>query len=129
MSFRATLKFNQKEYDVLECTYNLKRDVDSKGRPASNIYGGLIKVRIESTDDTQILENMINQFKPVQGSVTFNKDDEEAKLKELIWENGYVVDFEESINVVGATQMEIRFTISAQIIKMGGAQFEQNWPK
>ena len=129
MSFRATLKFNQKEYDVLECTYSLKRDVDSKGRPASNIYGGLIKVRIEYTDDTQILENMITQFKPVQGSVTFNKDDEEAKLKELIWENGYVVDFEESINVVGATQMEIKFTISAQVIKMGGAQFEQNWPK
>ena len=129
MSFRAKLKFNQKEYDVLSCVYSLHRDVDSKGRPASNIYGGLIKLQIESTGDTQILENMINQFKPVNGSIVFNKDDEESKMKELVWENGYVVEFEECIDVIGSKQMETKFTISAQTIKMGGAQFEQNWPK
>ena len=39
MAFRATLSFAGKEFDVLDCTYSLKRDVDSKGRPSSNIYG------------------------------------------------------------------------------------------
>lgn len=37
MAFRATLSFAGKEFDVLDCTYSLKRDVDSKGRPSSNI--------------------------------------------------------------------------------------------
>ena len=86
MAFRATLSFAGKEFDVLDCTYNLKRDVDSKGRPSSNIYGGQIRLHVESTDDTSILENMTNQFKPHSGSIVFKKGDEEAKMKELTWE-------------------------------------------
>lgn len=74
MAFRATLSFAGKEFDVLDCTYNLKRDVDSKGRPSSNIYGGQIRLHVESTDDTSILENMTNQFKPHSGSIVFKKE-------------------------------------------------------
>lgn len=129
MAFRATLNFGGKAFDVLDCKYSLKRDVDSKGRPSSNIYGGLIKVHVESTDDTSILEQMTAQFKPTSGSVTFKKGDEEAKMKELTWENGYIVEFEEDIDIVGSKPMTITFVVSAQVIKIGGAQFEQNWPE
>ncbi|MDR0573868.1 MAG: hypothetical protein LBG96_07565, partial [Tannerella sp.] len=47
------------------------------------VYGGNIYVTVESTDDTKIIAQMVNQFKPNTGTVTFNKGDEEAKLKEL----------------------------------------------
>jgi hypothetical protein len=129
MAFRAALKISGKEYDVLECKYNLRRDTDSKGRPSSNIYGGSITVKVESTADTAIIENMLNQFTPMAGSILFNKGDEEAKMKELTWENGYIVDFKEWIDIVGKQPMYIEFTVSAQILKIGGAQFEQNWPQ
>ena len=69
MAFRATLNFGGKEFDVLDCKYNLKRDVDSKGRPSSNIYGGQIRIQVESTDDTSIVEQMTAQFKTNSGSV------------------------------------------------------------
>ena len=128
MAFRATLNFGGKDFDVLDCKYELKRDVDSKGRPSSNIYGGLIRLHVESTEDTSILEQMTDQFKPNTGSVTFKKGDEEAKMKELTWENGYIVEFAEDIDIIGSKPMTITFTVSAQIIKIGGAQFEQNWP-
>lgn len=128
MAFRATLCLNGKEFDVLDCDYKLKRDVDSKGRPASNIYGGEIRVHVESTEDTSILEQMVSQFKPISGSIAFKKGDEEAKMKELTWENGYIVSFEESIDVVGSRPMTLSFVVSAQVLKVGGAQFEQNWP-
>jgi hypothetical protein len=128
MAFRATLQLGGKEFDILDCNYKLDRDVDSKGRPASNIYGGKISIHVESTDDTSILEQMVSQFKPVSGSIVFKKGDEEAKMKELEFENGYIVSFEEGIDVVGSKPMTLRFTVSAKTIKMGGAQFEQNWP-
>ncbi|GAO31041.1 hypothetical protein JCM15548_13376 [Geofilum rubicundum JCM 15548] len=114
---------------MLDCDYKLERDVDTKGRPASNVYGGKIRVKVESTEDTSILEQMVNQFKPISGSIVFKKGDEEAKMKELIWENGYIVEFDESIDIVGSRPMTTSFTVSAQVLKMGGAQFEQNWPK
>lgn len=129
MAFRATLNFGGKEFDVLDCKYDIHRDVDIKGRPSSNLYGGNITVHVESTEDTSILEQMVNQFKPNSGSVIFKKGDEEAKMKELEWENGYIKDFQEDIDIDGSRPMTITFTVSAQIIKIGGANFEQNWPK
>ncbi len=128
MAFRATLSLAGKEFDVLDCDYKLERDVDAKGRPASNIYGGKVRVRVESTEDTSILEQMVNQFKPISGSVIFKKGDEEAKMKELVWENGYIISFEETIDVIGSKPMSTSFVVSAQVLKIGGAQYEQNWP-
>lgn len=128
MAFRATLTLGGKEFDVLDCSYSLNRDVDSKGRPASNIYGGIVKVHVESTEDTTILEQMVTQFKPISGNIVFKKGDEEAKMKELEFENGYIISFEEDIDVVGSRPMSIKFAVSAQVLKIGGAQFEQNWP-
>lgn len=129
MAFRSTLSLGGKEYDVLDCNYSLKRDVDSKGRPSSNIYGGRISVRVESTEDTTILETMVNQFKPFNGSIVFKKGDEEGKMKELTFENAYIIEFAEGIDIVGSAPMSINVTISAQIIKIGGAEYEENWPK
>ena len=129
MSFRSTLNLGGKEYDVLDCSYSLKRDVDSKGRPSSNIYGGRIAVRVESTEDTTILETMVNQFKPFHGSIVFKKGDEEGMMKELTFENAYIIEFAEGIDIIGTAPMSINITISAQVIKIGGAEYEENWPK
>ncbi|MBO4531329.1 MAG: type VI secretion system needle protein Hcp [Paludibacteraceae bacterium] len=128
MAFRSTLKLGGKEYDVLTCDYSLRRDVDSKGRPSSNIYGGRITVQVESTEDTTILETMVNQFKPFSGSIIFKKGDEESMMKELTFENAYIIEFSEGINIVGVAPMAINITISAQTIKIGGAEYEENWP-
>jgi hypothetical protein len=128
MAFKATLSIDGKEFDVQKCSYQLRRDVDAKGRPSSDIYGGTVDVTIESTEDTSIIEAMVNQFKPGSGSVIFNKGNEESKMKELIWENGYIVDFKEDIDVIGKQPMLLSFKVSAQILKIGGAQIEQSWP-
>jgi hypothetical protein len=128
MAFRASLHLAGEEFDVLDFDYKLYREVDSKGRPASNIYGGKIRIHVESTESTSILEHMVSQFKPISGSVVFKKGDEEAKMKELTWENGYIISYEESIDVIGSQPMTLTFVVSAQILKIGDVHFEQNWP-
>lgn len=129
MSFNAKLKFSGKDgIDVLACDYKLTRDVDAKGRPSSGVYGGTINLTIESTDDTSIIESMVNQYKPVDGTVTFKKSDEDAKMKELSFEKAYVISFQESIDVKGAKPMQMDFTISAEKIKIGNAEHKNEWP-
>ena len=50
MAFKASFKFSDsREFDVLTWRVKFNRDVDPKGRPASDIYGGTIYVEIEST--------------------------------------------------------------------------------
>jgi hypothetical protein len=129
MAFRASITTSGKTFDVLACNYEFDRDVDSKGRPASNVYGGKVTVKIESTADTSLIEQMISQFKPISGSVTFQKGDEDAKMKELKFETGYIIGYKENFDIVGAEPMTITFTISAKSIKIGSADFEQNWPE
>ena len=46
MAFKASFKFSDsREFDVLNWRVKFNRDVDPKGRPASDIYGGTIYVR------------------------------------------------------------------------------------
>ena len=129
MSFNAKLKFGNKDgIDVLACAYKLHRDVDAKGKPASGVYGGTINFTVESTEDTSIVESMVNQYKPIDGSVIFKKSEEDAKMKELTFEKGYVINYFESIDVKGNKPMQIEFTISAQKIKIGNAEHKNEWP-
>ena len=129
MSFNAKLKFGGKDgIDVLACGYKLHRDVDAKGRPASGVYGGTINLTIESTDDTTVIESMINQYKPIDGAITFKKSDEDAKMKELTFEKAYVIAYEETIDVKGSRPMQMEFTISAEKIKIGNAEHKNEWP-
>jgi hypothetical protein len=130
MAFRAELTIAGKQHDVLNCTFTLSRDTDPKGRPSSNVYGGRITFEIESTSDTSLIEAMVNsQFKPFEGEVVFKKTDEDAKMKELSFKNAYIVHYQEGIDVTGETPMTIKFTISAETIKLGNAEHENRWPK
>ena len=129
MSFKATLKIGSKEFDVISCSYSLQRDIDAKGRPAGIVMGGTVNLTVESTEDTSIIESMVNnQHKPLDGTVTFKKSDEDAKLKELSFQKGYVVSFAESFETIGSQPMLTSFTVSSQTIKIGGAEHKNDWP-
>lgn len=130
MAFKARLQFSGKEYDVLHADYSFSRDVDSKGRPSSSVYGGTINIEVESTEDTSVVEAMVNnQYKPISGKLLIKKTDEDAKMKEIDFEDGYIIRFEEGINIVGDHAMTYKFSISARAVTIGNATNEQDWPK
>lgn len=130
MSFKGSLAIGGKTYDVLTCSYGFRRDVDFKGRPSSGIYGGTIDLSIESTSDTSLLETMVNSpHKMLSGTITFKKTDEDAKLKEISFENAYIVAYSESVSEFGGDSMQYQITISAQTIKVEKAQHTNDWPK
>jgi hypothetical protein len=129
MAFKARLNFSGKDYDVLTCSYALNRDVDSKGRPSSGVYGGTIDIEIESTEDTSIIESMVNnQYKPIAGTLLIKKSDEDAKMKEVSFEDGYIVKYSEGLDITGETPMSLKFVISARVLKLGSAQHVNDWP-
>lgn len=71
MAFKARISLgSSKEFDVLQCSFSLNRDVDAKGRPSSGVYGGTIQVEVESTEDTSVIESMVNNLKEYSFSVS-----------------------------------------------------------
>ena len=129
MPFKATLKIGSKEFDVINCSYAFRREVDAKGKPAGIVQGGIVDLAVESTADTSILAGMVNnQHKPIDGSVTFKKDDEDAKMKELEFKKGYVIKFSEDFNPIDSKTMLVSFSISAKELKIGDAHHVNDWP-
>ncbi len=129
MAFNALFTENGKQArQVLAVSYSLNRDVDHKGRPSSGVYGGTIDVELESTEDTSLIETMVNnQFKPMSGTILFKKSEEDSKMKELTFKDAFIVKYSEGLNVIGNDPMKIRFTISAREITVGAATHVNTW--
>ena len=127
MSFKAIFKVDGNEYRVLSCRYSLHQEIDNTGRPSSTTRGGVVNLVIESTDDTSLFEWMCDSYMRKDGTVTFNKRDEDSKMKELEIGEAYMVNYEESFDDAGSGAMVESFSLSAKTIKLGNGEHENEW--
>lgn len=127
MSFKAKLKVDGKEYNVLSCNYALKQETDATGRPSAITRGGKISLAVESTGETGFFEWMTNSFERKDGTITFIKRDSDATLKELSFTEAYVVDYRENFNGVDDKPLTETFTLSAKSIKLGNGEHINEW--
>ncbi len=127
---RGLLKFNGgSDQKVLKLNYSVSRTTDVSGRVASDPSNALIKLTVEATEDSGILESLLNgKYKPTKGEVTFNKAHEEGELIKLTWENGYVIQHEVDFDALNDNNMLITFVVSAETIDYGTASYAGLWP-
>lgn len=127
---RGILKFNGGEgQKLLKLNYSVSRTTDVSGRVASDPSNALIKITVEATEKSDILESLLNgKYKPTTGEVTFNKSHEEGTLTTLKWNNGYVIQHEVDFDAIDNNSMYISFVVSAEQIDLGTASFHGDWP-
>ncbi|AZB01735.1 hypothetical protein EG359_19945 [Chryseobacterium joostei] len=127
---RGILKFNNGEgQKLLKMNYSVARSTDVSGRVASDPSNALIKVTVEATEKSDILESLLNgKYKPTVGEIVFNKSHEEGTLITLKWENGYVIQHEVDFDAVDSNSMLISFVVSAETIDYGTSQYAGLWP-
>lgn len=128
MSFKAVFNVDGKDYNVLSCNYSLHQDVDETGRPASIARGGKVSLVVESTDGSSLLQWMCDSYMKKDAKITFNKREENSKLKELELKEAYCVDYVESFESSGSGAMTEFVTISAKSLKMGDGEHINEWP-
>ncbi len=127
MAFKAIFKVDGKEYRVLNCNYILTQECDKTGRPSSTVRGGEVELTIESTDDTSIFEWMVDSYMRKDATLTFNKRDEEAKMKELEISEAYVIEYKEEFDDTGPGAMHETFKLTSHSIKLGEGEHENEW--
>ena len=129
MAERAELSMFGKKFDILHCSYSMRRDMDPKGRPSSAVMGGTVQLEVESTEDVSILEGMLKIGKGVTVKITFFKRDEkDQKMKEIELTNAYLVQLTETLDATGGNPMTISFVLSARKLQIGNAELENSWP-
>ncbi|WP_374463979.1 type VI secretion system tube protein TssD [Chryseobacterium sp.] len=127
---RGILKFNNGEgQKLLKLNYSVSRSTDLSGRVASDPSNALIKITVEATEKSDILESLLNgKYKPTVGEITFNKSHEEGTLTTLKWNNGYVIQHEVDFDAVDDNSMYISFVVSAEQIDLGNSSYFGAWP-
>ncbi|CAD0220759.1 hypothetical protein KYG33_09245 [Chryseobacterium sp. D764] len=127
---RGILKFNGGEgQKLLKLNYSVSRSTDISGRVASDPSNALIKVTIEATEKSDVLESLLNsKYKPTSGEINFNKSHEEGTLISLKWENGYVIQHEVDFDAIDSNNMLISFVVSAESITYGNSSYDGLWP-
>jgi len=127
---RGVLKFNGGEdQKIIKLDYQVSRTTDVSGRVASDPSNALIKVTVEATESSTILESLLNgKYKPTVGDITLNKAHEEGVLINLKWENGYVIQHELNFDALNDNNMLISFVVSAEKIDYGTASYDGVWP-
>jgi hypothetical protein len=127
---RGILKFNGGEgQKLLKLNYSVSRSTDVSGRVASDPSNALIKITIEATEKSDVLESLLNsKYKPTTGEITFNKSHEEGTLISLQWDNGYVIQHEVDFDALDSNNMLISFVVSAESITYGNSSYDGLWP-
>ena len=130
MAIKATLSLDGgEEIRLLHVSFALNRAVDHTGRPSGETRAGTVTMEIESTDDTTVLQWIMDSWMQKNGTIKFSKKDADSKLKELKFEKAYCIAYSEAISAIGDNPMTINFTISAEKISVGDASFKNPWPK
>ena len=127
MSFQAILKVSGKNFNVLNVNYGLFQETDATGRPSTITRGGKIDITVESTGETDLFEWMTNSFERKDGSVVFYKRDNDATLKELKFNEAYLVKHKEKFDSTGDNPLTETFTISARELEMGTGKYINEW--
>lgn len=129
MSFKLELNVGGKKVNVLNCTYALKQETDSSGRPSTVTRGGKITLTVESTGETTFFDWMINNFERKDGNIVFLKRESNATMKQLDFKEAYLVDYRENFDNANEQPVTETFTLSARVISIGGSSHENEWIK
>lgn len=130
MAFESYLNFQSQgqttdTIKILECEYAFFQEIDQSGKPSAKPTGGQIKFVIESSDKELIAEWMFSKNARKNGSIIFPMRNN--RTKELKFEDAICISYKEVFNASDNMPMLLQFTISANKIKLGSAEFSNNW--
>jgi hypothetical protein len=132
MARRPTLEIDGSVYkNVYEVSYEIYTAKDETGRPSDRAHAGVIKILRESDENSNIARWAMDSSKPnwKGGKVTF-KNPDDAMMKELQWEEGFVTRYEERIPHIKNSpdeQVQEYFEVSCHKLIIGDAEIDNRW--
>lgn len=129
MSFKAVLRLDGEEINVLDCQFSFAQHTDHNGKPAARPTGGALTVLLESDGNTNLFDWMISNTQTKSGSIIFYRRDAMSKMKELKFTDAYCVEYAEHFRAAGDVPMQIRLVLSAREVQLGSSTYQNPWPQ
>ncbi len=99
MSFKGEFKVAGNTYSIIECGVPLQQKYDQKGKPASGVHSGRIRLILEGTDDGTLGNWMADPTKKQDGKLTFFRVDQDSTFKEVEFEGAYIITLMENFTL------------------------------
>lgn len=129
MSFEAEFRLEENIYRINGLSLDISQEVDELGRPSSASRGGIIKIEMDSLKDDVLTDWAMKASKSLNGTITYYRSDEYAKLKEVNFEKGFCIELREKyLGAIAADKMVTLLTISAEKVMIGTAEMNNQWP-
>jgi hypothetical protein len=129
MPFKAELALEGNSYFLNSVSFQIDQAIDKFGRPSSIAKGGKIDIELFTVEDDVIIDWMVHPVKTLNGSINLYEADNETKLKEIQFENGYCIEYTEIFEQSTSENLVIKFTISAEKISIGNIDLDNQWLK
>jgi hypothetical protein len=129
MVAKAELLLEGNTYLLNSVTIEIEQIADQFGRPSTAAKGGKIEIELFSVEDDVIFDWMVHTKKTLNGSINLYEADFETKLKEIKFEDGYCIEFNEHFEEASDNSLVTRFKISAEKLSIGNIDLDNQWLK
>ena len=129
MAQNAILQFKSKEYNVLDYAFYINRDVDRRGRPATEVFASMVEVTIEAINNNDFAAWAINHYETNEGKFVFYNRDQASTMRSLEFKDAYCVSYVEKYNNGNNSPflIELKFSANEIILEPGGIEHINNW--
>jgi len=127
MAYTGVMEVDGTKFKVRHCTYSIHQNIDENGRPSSQVMGGTMQVEVESSDDTGLIDWMIDPTGKKSGKLEFSKTDEEGVLKTIEFEDAFLTSYTESMDAISNAPMTENLVLSAKKLTVNGVSHENVW--
>jgi hypothetical protein len=132
MSFSAKLiiEGSETEYVVRHFSWGMRQQTDVLGRPDARVQGGQLLIEIDSRPDELVHNWGLNDTKKMSGRlVVAAADDASVARKTLTFTDAYCIGLSKHFDGSASAQsMTMTLTLSADKIKSGGVELDNQWP-
>lgn len=125
------LQIGDIEYPIINLHYKLFLDVDRQGWPCTPIRGGDLVMQMESSDDTMLLEKMIQKQGTINvpGQITVTTDEYGTPLRKLQWDTAQITTYEEDLPANSSLPMLTTLVITPRTLTVNHLQLDRRWPQ
>lgn len=128
MSFLAKLFINGKEINVLDTNIQFYQSIDpATYMPHSLPQGGLFKITVETTDDTDFLRLMVSSDTMCKGYIRFYRRDGLSRLIDYEFFDTYIVGHRTEFSATSNRPVQDAILFSPGILRIGDMVFEKPW--
>lgn len=124
------IKIGEVTYNLNAYSFNINRDVNKRGRPSSEVRGGIVNATIEALDQEYTLWALgLEDTTPAKGEIIIRNKTTNELSRKIKFEGAYVVAYSEHLSQDDTESVKISVTISCHKLTVGEENtLENDWP-